>query len=389
MKFSRLHKILFVTVGIIAGVFFACNEFDYVEQPENVYLDETVTVHARLNISPSTNDTATLLFGIYAPKSLDLANNATVVFNTVNFEEVLGADYGVVDITNEVLTVVPADEKAPHSPYSSSGGVTEDQWIPWSDAMLNYYGTGDNASLATPVEMEWIVWESKNPMFISDKLPGDKAHNQSLYATLDITFNAGSEELECYIGYAYLNKTKGFYHDQEHLSNAVWKHFVVEKYEAPKFPSLEMIQSARRYGDIFGMEFSADGTDLEGEMDIYVCGRAVLADGQTLEVTEAIDANRMDPFQRRLPDGTVRQLFEKYIYPPYFFEVPEGATIESVTLWFTNTDGSKVAELDLMTGEPFLIEQTPGSIHDVEEPEVPEEGGEETPEEGGDAPVEA
>ena len=311
MKFSRLHKTLLAVASVIVVAFFACNEFDFIDQPEQVYLNEEVKITAKLKIDPGTNDTATLLFAMYAPKSLDLANNATLTLSTLNFAEVLGA-HGVVDIKNEKLKVV-SEELAPHSPYSSSGGVTEDQWLPWSEALLNYYGVGDNASLANPVEMEWIAWASETPIFISDKLPGDVTHGQSLYAEVTITFNSGSEELECYLGYAYCNKTKGFYHDQEHLSNSMFKHFVVEKFVAPAVPTLSMIQSARRYGDIFGLEFSADNTALEGVNDIYIGGKAIYNGGQVIEVKEAIEANRLAPFTRRLPDGTVLNLYEKYI----------------------------------------------------------------------------
>ena len=88
MKFSRLHKILFVAVGIIAGVFIACNEWDYIDQPETVYLNEDVKVPARIRIEPSTNYDSRLIFGMYAPKSLDLKNNAKLIFNTLNINEV-------------------------------------------------------------------------------------------------------------------------------------------------------------------------------------------------------------------------------------------------------------------------------------------------------------
>ena len=560
MNFTKLHKTLLAIVGVIALVLLACNSFDNINQPEEAYLNEEVTITARLKIEPGTNDTATLLFAMYAPKSLDLANNAHLVFSTENFAAVLGADYGVVDIKNETLTPVPASEKAPHSPYTNGGGVTEDQWLVWSEALLNYYGQGDNETLANAPEMEWVAWESKTPIFISDKLPGDVKHNQTLYANVTITFNAGSRELECYLGYAYCNKTKGFYHDQEHLSEGVFKkfeiaykafesvtiapetiifsdgepvdvkatakfginsaverdaqvvfgvyapkslklaenatalfsttnyttdvvnetlkvvsnetvgdgtwaeafakaygvggnedletvpemewvvwqsdnilnitgdlvgtplygevvidgdsglesvdcymgiaycdktigfseseittfgskfmHFVVEEYIKPAFPSLEMIQSAYRYGDIFGMVFSADDTELEGETNIYICGKALYDGGQVAEVTTAVEANRLVPFVETLPNGSTRNLYEKYVYLPHLFNLPSGAKIEEVTVWFINADGSKKATTCVKSGEPFLIEQTPGSIHDVEEPE-----GDDTTEDGDD-----
>lgn len=372
MKFTKLHKILIAIVAVLGVAFFACNEWDYIDQPETVYLNEEVKIQAKIRIEPGTNYDSRLIFGMYAPKSLDLKNNATLIFNTLNIGEVLGADYPqAVDIKNEKLTPIDMSSTAP-----DAGDKT------YAQAFLDQFGVGENASLATPIEMEWVAWESKTQTYISDKLPGDVAHNQHFYATVDITFNAGPEELECYLGYASLNAVKGFNTSDEQFSPQVFKHFVVEEYVAPAFPSLEMIQSAYRFGDIFGMEFSADGSALEGETDIYLCGKAVYDGGQTVIVSEALDANRMNPFSRKLPNGEYQHLFEKYIYPPYFFNLPSETKIEEITLWFINADGSKVADTCVVSGLPFDLEQTPGSIHDVVEPENPEGG--ETPEEGGD-----
>lgn len=385
MKFSRLHKILFVAVGIIAGVFIACNEWDYIDQPETVYLNEDVKITARLRIEPSTNYDSRLIFGIYAPKSLDLKNNATLIFNTENIAEVLGADFPqAIDIKNETLTPIDMASAAP-----DAGGKT------YTEAFMEHFGVGENASLG--IEMEWVAWESKIQTYISDKLPGDVAHNQHFFATVDITFNAGPEELECYLGYASLNAVKGFNTQDEQFSPQMFKRFVVDTYEAPALPTLTMVQSVYRFGDIFGMEFSDAATALEGESEIYICGRATLTTGEVIEVTEAVDANRLQPISRRLPNGEYQYLFEKYIYPPFMFNLADGQKIDALTIWFINADGSKVVT-ESYDGVAFVLEQTPGSIHDVEEPEMPEEpetpeepeeGGEETPEEGGDAPVEA
>lgn len=373
MKFTKLHKILFVAVGIIAGVFFACNEWDYIDQPETVYLNEEVKIQAKLRIEPRTSYDSRLIFGMYAPKSLDLKNNAKLIFNTLNIAEVLGTDYAqAIDIKNETLTPIDMASVAP-----DSGDKTYEQ------AFLDQFGVGENASL--DIEMEWVAWESKIQTYISDKLAGDVAHNKHFYATVDITFNAGPEELECYLGYASLNAVKGFNTSDEQFSPQMFKRFVVDTYEAPALPTLTMIQSAYRFGDIFGFEFSETSTDLEGETDIYVCGRATLTTGEVVEVTEAVDANRLQTISRRLPNGEYQNLFEKYIYPPFMFNLADGQKIEALTIWFINADGSKVVT-ESYDGVAFVLEQTPGSIHDVVEPETPETP--EVPEEGGDAPVE-
>mgnify|MGYP003311831794 FL=1 len=84
MKFSRLHKTLLAVASVIVVAFFACNEWDYIDQPETVYLNEEVKIQAKIRIEPGTNYDSRLIFGMYAPKSLDLKNNATLIFNTLN-----------------------------------------------------------------------------------------------------------------------------------------------------------------------------------------------------------------------------------------------------------------------------------------------------------------
>lgn len=352
MRLNKIFKGLAVAVAVCTATFFACNSFDSIDQPERVNANETFTIKAKLKIVPETEEKdAVLAFAMYAPKSMDLANNATVVFSTLNFAEVLGTDYGVVDVKDEVLTIIPADEKAPHSPFIFEGEVTQDQWIPWKDAFQSCYGDGDNWLMGIADQMEWVVWESKEHFYISDKLLDGTAHQIPLYAEVTITLNAGKYNQDCFLGYAYCNKIKGFYNYQDQLSDAEWRRFYVEgginlEPEQPAEPVMTTIQSDFSYNDLFGIEFKAAGTALEGEENIYLCGKATYDGGQEVEVAAAVEANRLTP----LGEG----VFEKYIFPMHFFSLPLTTQMESFVVWFTNADGTKVVNSN-SDGTPFNI----------------------------------
>lgn len=351
MRLNKIFKGLAVAVVVGTATFFACNTFDSIDQPERVNANETFTITAKLKIEPGTEEKdAVLVFAMYAPKSMDLANNATVVFSTLNFAEVLGADYGVVDVKDEVLTIIPADEKAPHSPHVFTGTVPEDQWVPWKEAFHSCFGDGDNFTMGIADQMEWVVWESANHFHFTDRLADGTEHKTPLYAEVTITLNAGEYNQECYLGYAYCNKNKGFYNDNDHISDVEWRYFVVEGGLEPEKPAAEpvmtTIQSDFSYNDLFGIEFKAAGTALEGEENIYLCGKATYDGGQEVEVAAAVEANRLTP----LGEG----VFEKYIFPMHFFSLPLTTQMESLVVWFTNADGTKVVNSN-SDGTPFNI----------------------------------
>ena len=363
MKLNKIYKFLLASVAVFAVGFFACNEFEIIEQPETVQANKEVTITAKIKIVPETEEkNAVLAFGMYAPKSLDLANNATVKFSTLNFAEVLGADYGVTDVTDEILKVIPAEEKAPHSPFTFEGTVPEENWIPWADAFHHLYGDGDNYLMGIADQMEWVVWESANHFYFSDVLADGSKHEVPLYAELTITFNSGEYNQDCHLGYAFCNKIKGFYNEQDHLSDGYWRHFVVEGGIEPEVPAAEPlmtpIQADFRYGDLFGLEFTSAGTALEGETNIYLCGKATYDGGQEVEISTAVASNLLKAV------GDSGNTFEKYIFPLRFFGLSADAKIESMVVWFTNADGSIVVDKN-SDGNAFAIGQYDVSIQDT------------------------
>ena len=350
MKFTKQHKTLKAIVAAVVVAIISCTYIDNVSQPDKVYLDTTIDVTVDIRVVPEEDESGCILvFGMAAPKSLNLATNAKLTLKTLNYGELLG----IADL-NEQLTVMPADEM--------STNPSDKTWV---QAFTDHYGFGsENAALGWSAEnMEWIVWQSKTAVNIIDNQVGDN----DLQAKVIISFPSGQEELECYIGYAMTSKSKGF-DGERPTENLVLKPLTIEKYVAPTVPTIATLPSVFRYGDIFGFEFSGLTTALDGESDVYLCAKAVYDGGQEVEVVTCTDANKMTPIVRTMLDGTSYNMHEKYIYPKQFFNLPKDAVIEAIYVWFSNADGSKVVKDADNGGEPFFIEQTPGSIHDVVEP---------------------
>ncbi len=358
MKFTKQHRALKAIVAAVVVAIISCTFIDNVNQPEEVYTETQIDVTVDIRVVPEeTENGCILVFGMAAPKSLNLATNATLTLKTLNYGEVLG----IADL-NEKLTVMPADEMATNPADKT-----------WVQAFTDHYGFGaENGALGwTADNMEWTIWQSTTAVDINN----DIANGAPLNAQVTISFPSGEEELVCQIGYAMTSKQKGF-DGERPTEQLVLKPLTIEKYVAPSIPAMVTVPSVFRYGDIIGFEFSGLATDLEGVKDVYLCAKAVYNGGQEVEVSTCTEANKMTPFVRTLLDGTSYDMREKFIYPKHFFGLEQDAVIEEIYVWFSNADGTKVVKDG---DEPYFIAQTPGSIHDVEEPE-----GDDTTEDGDD-----
>lgn len=345
MKFTKQHKALKAIVAAMVVAIISCTFIDNVTQPESVYSNSTVDVTVDIRVVPEeTENGCILVFGMVAPKSLDLANNAQLFLSTLNYGEVLG----IADLKDEKLEVMPADEKCTNPSDKT-----------WSEAFMNHYGIGsDNESKGISADdMEWVIWQSKTAVDINNDIAGGAA----LRAQLKISFPSGADEWSGYIGYAMTSKQKGF-DGERPTESLVQKPLTIEHYVAPSVPTFATVPSVFRYGDIIGFEFSGLNTALEGEKEVYLCGKVVYNDGESVEVATCTNANKMTPFVRTLLDGSSYDMLEKYIYPKHFFNLPDDAVIEAIYVWFSSADGSKLVKDAVNGDEPFFVEQVEGSV---------------------------
>ena len=347
MRFTKQHKALKAIVAVMVVAIISCTFIDNVTQPESVYTNSTVDVTVDIRVVPEeTENGCILVFGMVAPKSLELAKNAELLLSTLNYGEVLG----IADIKNEKLEVMPADEKCTNPSDKS-----------WSEAFMNHYGIGsDNQNKGISADdMEWVIWQSKTAVNIDNGI----ANGAALRAQVTISFPSGEEEWSGYIGYAMTSKMKGF-DGERPTESLVQKPLTIENYVAPAVPTFSTVPSVFRYGDIIGVEFSGLNTELESETDVYLCGKVLYNGGEQVEIATCTATNKMTPFVRTLYDGTSYDMLEKYIYPKQFFSLPDDAVIEAIYVWFSSDDGTKVVKDATAEGEPFLIGQSEGSILD-------------------------
>ena len=103
-------------------------------------------------------------------------------------------------------------------------------------------------------------------------------------------------------------------------------------YDYTTTPPISTTPSTFRYGDIFAINFEASGQELEGTEDVYLCAKAVLADG-----TERIMEDKVD---KSLMEKSGETSYFRYIYPYDFFGLPVGTEIKEIYVWCSNADGS-------------------------------------------------
>lgn len=321
MKYFIRAAVVLSLPLIVIGCFF----FDSISQPEKALVDTELEITARIRIEPGTdnwNNPGRFVFAILAPKAWNLRQNATLSLTSVT-----GDSWRITpDVVDEPLTPMPSTEVDPFTK------------TPWPKAFAYNIGYGNNKDHKE--DFMWTVWRSSSSFKVHDKYEGtDTAYETPIYATIKIKLKTGEEPITCDIGYAYGYDSRGF--NDENGKHIGYEFRSITTYAA----MLATTPSVFRYGDIFALQFNPKDTPLEGAEEVYLCGKARYNGGQTAEVAEAEARNRMDRLSAKL--------FEKYIYPKQFFDLPADAVIEELRFYFRNADGQIV----VTDGEGYLVEQ--------------------------------
>ncbi|MEG0808449.1 MAG: DUF4961 domain-containing protein [Alistipes sp.] len=319
MKQIDKHRTLFWAVFVALPLFIiGCLEFESITQPERALIDTEINVVAKLKVVPETDGSGRLVFAILAPVAWNLTENASLTLTTLNY----GTLQGGTDVVNETLALIPASDLEPNSKKS------------WSEAFQTVKGIGNNAQLTTPVDVEWIVWRSSTTFTINDKV-----NKEAVLADVKIKLSTGEIPVTCYLGYSYCYDGWGL---KANEARDAIDFRSITTYGAV----LATVPSVLRYGDIFAVQFSPKNTELDNDSEVYLCGTAVYNNGQRAEVTVKESRNLMEKINNKL--------FEKYIYPKLFFDLPADAVIEELRFYFTNADGTRVVMDDT---KGFLVEQ--------------------------------
>ena len=262
-----------------------------------------------------------MIFAALFPKSWNASETISATLTTSGYDK-----QGYPDVTDQPMQLVNATDKE----------LTTQR--PWAQAYQSEIGFMENKG-----DVEWIVLESKDEFIINDKVS-----TEPITGTVKIKVRTGSANIKYFFAAGFCSKRSGFGgNDGRYKANETSKVLQITGGSGPSYdftvlPLVSTVPNVFRYGDIFSVCFESQvegvATALHGEDNIYICGKASLSDGTVIEINTASDANVMKK------SGDVS--YYRYIYPAQFFNVPEDKEIESISVYFTNSDMSKFVYSD-------------------------------------------
>lgn len=333
MRRTEKHTLI-AGLAIVATALltFACMSIEDIIFPDDPKVNSEIEITVKIRVSQETDDKAHLVFGVLAPKSWNIAQNASLTFTTSGY-----VNQGYSEIVDEPLVLVDPTE------------VEKTTQLPWSTALQSKLGLMDNYG-----EVEWVAFKSSTLFDINDQRDGTP-----IDATVKIKLMTGPDNIRFNMGFSFCGDNWGMDEDSgegRYKRNEKSKVLEVTGGSGPvdDFTKIKLVSttpSVFRYGDIFAVNFQSEtdegATALKGADKIYLCGTATLADGTEKTVDKASDANLM------VVSGPISYM--KYIYPRHFFGLGADAVITDIKVWFINGDGSvKVDD----SGEGFALAQS-------------------------------
>lgn len=318
MIHKKLHKILALSAVLVALAVAACEMVvEEINFPENAKAGTEVTMTVKIKLVTETDDNSNLIFALLVPKSWDLKNNASLTLTTSGY-----AAQGYPEVNGETLTLIPDSE------------TEKSTALPYPQAYQSKIGVMGNTG---PVE--WTVYKSSTVFHINDKVSKDP-----IYGTITVKLKTGATPVKFFLGAGFCGSSWGLDTDDDesrYTPNETAKVVTVYGEEGETIldytvaPAIYPVPTTFRYGDIFSVNYDAQGTALSGSENLYLCAKAVLADGTEKTVSEPGSS-------RTLMSKVSGTLFRKYIYPKDFFSLPANAEITGLYVWFSNADGSVI-----------------------------------------------
>ncbi|MDR2911899.1 MAG: DUF4961 domain-containing protein [Alistipes sp.] len=329
MKFLKNYRFWLATL-VLPFTVVTCMTIEDIIHPDDAQVDSEITIQVKLKFVSETDRQSKLAFGILAPKSWNIANNATLTLNTT-------AQYAPSQVTDEPMTVIPAAQLNP-----STG-------TPWAASFQSRFGLLGNYG-----PMEWVVFESQTDFLVHDT--ADDGKQKEIDGVVTIKLTTGPDNMKVNMGYAYCGKTYGFTADEypEDRDVVASKVLEVSGGAGPvvDFTTVSLISTTPQafgYGDIFAINFveetESTTTPLKGADKVYLWGKVVY-DGGEEKVVDAIDAKTL---MEKIGDGA----WQRYIYPRDFFDLPAGAVITATYFHFSDESGSIVVRNN--DDEDFMI----------------------------------
>lgn len=333
-KMKTIRKNIIAPLAILAAAVltFSCMEIVDIIFPDDPQVNSEIEITVITKLTTETDETTKMIFAALFPKSWRAAENISVSLTTSGY-----TNQGYAEVVDQPMSIV------------NSSDVELTTQLPWAQAYQSNIGFMENKG-----DVEWVVFESKEEFIINDKVS-----TAPITGTVKIKVRTGPDNIKYFFAAGFCSKRSGFGgNDGRYKANETAKVLQVTGGSGPSYdftvlPLVSTVPNVFRYGDIFSVCFESqvDGTAtaLHGEENVYLCGKASLSDGTVIEINTVSEANVMKK------SGDVS--YYKYIYPIQFFNVPEDKEIESISVYFTNSDMSKFVYSDDETMSGFELIQ--------------------------------
>lgn len=324
MKYFKKYRISIITIALLTMVM-GCMTIENIIHPDDPQVNSEIEIGVDLKLVPDNDDNTQMVFAVLAPKSWKIAENAKLTFSTNGYTQ--------GDILNETMVLM------------SNTDIEPTTALPWSAALQSEIGLMENLG---PVE--WVVFRSQTTFVITDEV------EKLINAHVKIKLTTGSENIKLFMGYFFTGKTRGL-HSEYYEKNAKSKVMTVSGgsnalIDYTTVSLVTTVPSNFGYNDLFSIVFQSQAgaveTPLKGEDEVYIYGKAIFAEGKDSIIVDGISDKTL---MERIGNTT----YQKYIYAPEFFGLPEGAVLTETYFHFSN--GTQDIIVTQPSGEDFLISE--------------------------------
>lgn len=339
------HKYSIIALAVTALAVFACMTIEKITVlTPDPKTNSELKIQVKATLTPEYAQNAHPVFAMLVPEEWNVEETAKVYFTTSG----LTPSNGVPEYEREEMSLIGPDEI---EPYTGK---------PWAEAYKSVVGFMGNKG---PVK--WVLFKGQTSRSIKSK--DDVPVKDPFDLTFDVTFTTGDTPIKWFFAAEYLGYETGFNPEWHYYSGASWPdggkapvpYGIAEpisvtgegaQEDYTKLPLVSTTPGNMRYGDFFSVEFVSkieeEETALCGEDNVFLCAKATLKDGSVVTLDKADEENKM------IQTGDYS--FMKYIFLKDFLDLPDGAEVTDLKVWFCDAYKTKIVDSD---GNLFTISQ--------------------------------
>lgn len=327
---KKKFRILSIAAALIlAGLtVHSCWEIKSISVPSTIKANSEFEASIHTYLTPKEdNYTTKMVIMLCVPKSWNVAQTASVTVSTTGYAECLAQKKKTVEeVSGERMIPLTGSEIEPKT------------GLPFAQAMAETYGDGGNFG-----EVEWVGFVSENEHLLmstsSSAIPGFDIDINIKFKTDDVSYKFN---LDVWLGGLLKGFNNGNNGGDPHCTSLYSQVLEVTggsskaNYTVPAM--VKTVPEEFRFGDFFCVNLMTDVEKAESVLDgvdeVYLCGKAVFADGSE-KVVEG-------PIAKNLMEKKNDHFYSKYILPCMFFDAPYDQKITGLYMWFTDKTGTIV-----------------------------------------------